>query len=163
MDGRCGSGAVVYLLACVLCLLIHTPMGSNIERYAVLLAGPLLLCALRSARGLGRARSPGPGRGGRSAAGAGVSVIWVGRGGPCARRLAVAGSEATQASYYAPVETLSAQPRREHAARGGAADPLALGGGAARAELLARAGLGEAAGGALRLGAAQSGADGELV
>jgi len=38
-------GAVLYLLACVLALLIHTPMGSNIGRYAVLLAGPLLLCA----------------------------------------------------------------------------------------------------------------------
>ena len=39
-------GAVVYLLACLLALVIHTPMGSNIERYGVLLAGPLLLCAL---------------------------------------------------------------------------------------------------------------------
>jgi hypothetical protein len=39
-------GGIVYLLACLLCLVIHTPMGSNIERYAVLLAGPLLLCAL---------------------------------------------------------------------------------------------------------------------
>ena len=38
-------GAWVYLAACVACLLVHSPMGSNIERYAVLLAGPLLLCA----------------------------------------------------------------------------------------------------------------------
>ncbi len=39
-------GGFVYLSVCLLCLLIRTPMGSNIERYAVLLAGPLLLCAL---------------------------------------------------------------------------------------------------------------------
>jgi hypothetical protein len=43
-------GGLVYLGACLLCLLIHTPMGSNIERYAVLLAGPLLLCALLAGR-----------------------------------------------------------------------------------------------------------------
>ena len=39
------TGGFLYLLACVLALAIHTPLGSNIERYAVLLAGPLLLCA----------------------------------------------------------------------------------------------------------------------
>ena len=39
------TGGVLYLLACVLALVLHTPLGSNIERYAVLLAGPLLLCA----------------------------------------------------------------------------------------------------------------------
>lgn len=43
-------GAVVYLAACMLCLLAHTPMGSNVERYGVLLAGPLLLCGLAGAR-----------------------------------------------------------------------------------------------------------------
>jgi hypothetical protein len=43
-------GGVVYLLACVACLVVHTPMGSNIERYGVLLAGPLLLCALLARR-----------------------------------------------------------------------------------------------------------------
>lgn len=43
-------GGIVYLSACLLCLLIRTPMGSNIERYAVLLAGPLLLCALLAGR-----------------------------------------------------------------------------------------------------------------
>jgi hypothetical protein len=50
-------GAVVYLIACVLALAIHTAMGSNIERYGVLLAGPLLLCAL------GRDRRDTHGRG----------------------------------------------------------------------------------------------------
>ncbi len=39
-------GAVVYLVACLLCVVVQTPMGSNIERYGVLLAGPLLLCGL---------------------------------------------------------------------------------------------------------------------
>jgi hypothetical protein len=43
-------GGVAYLVVCGACLLVHTPMGSNIERYGVLLAGPLLLCALLSRR-----------------------------------------------------------------------------------------------------------------
>jgi hypothetical protein len=38
-------GAGVYILLNLVCL-IPTPMGSNIQRYGVLLAGPLLLCAL---------------------------------------------------------------------------------------------------------------------
>src|SRR6201992_3799651 len=38
--------ALVYLGACVLCLLVTSPVGSNIERYGVLLAGPLLVWAL---------------------------------------------------------------------------------------------------------------------
>jgi len=56
------TGAIVYLLSCVVCLVIPTPMGSNIERYAVLLAGPLLLCALaarRDGRALAEARGAG--------------------------------------------------------------------------------------------------------
>ncbi len=56
-------GAVLYLFACLLALLIPTPMGSNIERYGVLLAGPLLLCAL--------------GRAGKQAAGAARSRLRV--------------------------------------------------------------------------------------
>jgi hypothetical protein len=39
-------GGVVYLAACVACVAVHTPMGANVERYGVLLAGPLLLCEL---------------------------------------------------------------------------------------------------------------------
>ncbi len=46
------TGGVVYLLACACALVIHTPMGSNIERYAVLLAGPLLLCVAAADRRL---------------------------------------------------------------------------------------------------------------
>ena len=47
-------GAYVYLLACLACLTVHSPMGSNIERYAVLLAGPLLLCARLAGERQGR-------------------------------------------------------------------------------------------------------------
>jgi hypothetical protein len=44
------AGGLLYLAACVLCLLVRSPMGSNVERYGVLLAGPLLLCARQAAR-----------------------------------------------------------------------------------------------------------------
>jgi hypothetical protein len=43
-------GAAVYLLVCIALVLVRTPMGSNVERYGVLLAGPLLLWARGSAR-----------------------------------------------------------------------------------------------------------------
>jgi hypothetical protein len=87
-------GGLVYLLTCLLCLLIHTPMGSNIERYAVLLAGPLLLCALLAGAA-------------RSAPAAAVALcaiaVWV-VWGPVRETLAVAGNPSTEASYYAPVK-----------------------------------------------------------
>ncbi|HEX4187480.1 MAG TPA: N,N-dimethylformamidase beta subunit family domain-containing protein [Solirubrobacteraceae bacterium] len=89
-------GAAVFLLACVVSLLVHTPMGSNIERYAVLLAGPLLLAAHR----------------GRPTPVAAVALcaiaVWV-LWGPVRETSAVAGSPATQASYYAPVERFLAR------------------------------------------------------
>jgi hypothetical protein len=94
-------GACVYLVACLGCLAIHSPIGSNIERYAVLLAGPLLLCALLSAAGDGppsrRLRTP--------AAAVALCVIglWVAWG-PLRETLAVARSGDTSAAYYAPVE-----------------------------------------------------------
>jgi hypothetical protein len=102
-------GAFLYLIACGLALVIHTPLGSNIERYAVLLAAPLLLCALGRTR-----RAATPARGGRRAplpapvfalASAAVCAIlvWV-VWGPVRETLAVSGSQATQAAYYAPVE-----------------------------------------------------------
>ena len=124
-------GAVVYLVACLLCLVVHTPMGSNIERYGVLLAGPLLLCALAGSGGRLRGRRP---RRRSSAPAAGLSpfmpasrsarksasgsmsasravvgvalcaiVVWI-LWGPVRETAAVAGSQATQVSYYAPVE-----------------------------------------------------------
>jgi len=89
------TGSLLYLLACVLMLVVHTPMGSNIERYAVLLAGPLLLCA--------RTRSPGTAtsRAALSIAALGIAVftLW----GPVRETKAVAGNESTSAAYYAPV------------------------------------------------------------
>lgn len=113
-----GRGAIIYLAACLLCLLVRSPMGSNIERYGVLLAGPLLLCEL-SMRGRAGAPStarwrPGRWRGGgtRTAAREGAHIaaafalsvigVWV-LWGPVRETLA-AGSDATSASYYAPVE-----------------------------------------------------------
>ena len=99
--GRLRLGAALYLLACVVFLLVHTPMGSNIERYAVLLAGPLLLCALLSAR------EPGTRPPLRVLAPAAVALCawaaWAGWG-PLRETLAVAGSQSTAAAYYAPVQ-----------------------------------------------------------
>jgi hypothetical protein len=119
-------GAGVYLAACVGCLLVSSPMGSNIERYAVLLAGPLLLCARLAdpARPDGRAvraedarRAEHVQRAGASvwrrvspvgAAALCVIVTWV-VWGPVRETLAVAGSEATSAAYYVPVERFLAR------------------------------------------------------
>jgi MFS family permease len=116
-------GAGVYLLVCVACLLVPTAMGSNIERYAVLLAGPLLVSVLLSSRGtdLGAITLQTPG--GRSGDGRAEDVrsrgyrvvgpaavialcawaVWVGWG-PVRETLAVSGNQSTSASYYVPVE-----------------------------------------------------------
>jgi hypothetical protein len=93
-----GVGALVYLAACLLCLIIHTPMGSNIERYGVLLAGPLLLCAVAQDRALSGRRF-----GLTAALAVCLAAVWV-VWGPVRETLAVAGNESTKASYYAPVE-----------------------------------------------------------
>lgn len=84
-------GALVYLAVCVLCVALHTPMGANVERYGILLAGPLLLCGL----------------GGRFSAAAiavlcGIAlwVVWA----PVRETMAVAGDPSTTAAYYKPVE-----------------------------------------------------------
>jgi hypothetical protein len=93
---RIGGG--VYLLACGLMLVVHSPMGSNIERYAVLLAGPMLLCAIvRPGRGLS---------GGRSTPLSVVALLAIGAfsfWGPVRETMAISGNESTSASYYAPV------------------------------------------------------------
>lgn len=106
-------GAVVYLAACLLCVAVQTPMGSNIERYGVLLAGPLLLCGIAAEGGRARALQGARRRSaGRRAAyarplavGAGVclAMVWT-VWGPVRETRAVAGSPATRASYYAPVK-----------------------------------------------------------
>jgi hypothetical protein len=113
-------GAALYALACVAFVLVHTPMGSNVERYGVLLAGPLLICALgaaraaggggsasaHGARGLGAALRPGGALAVCVALCAwGAWTVW----GPVRETAAVAGNESTQGSYYAPVERFLAR------------------------------------------------------
>jgi len=93
-------GGWLYLLACVLCVAISSPIGSNIERYGVLLAGPLLLCALLTAPAPMRPRRRiGP----VAALALGAAALWT-LWGPARETLAVAGSSATSAAYYLPVE-----------------------------------------------------------
>ncbi len=116
-------GAVVYLVVCVACVAVHTPIGANIERYGVLLAGPLLLCAVSdgSRRGIAGdrdgvgARGARAGRGGRGRAhGLGVAAVlcgiavWTGWG-PVRETRAVVGNASTRASYYLPVERFVAR------------------------------------------------------
>jgi hypothetical protein len=107
-------GAVVYLLACLVCVVVRTPMGSNVERYGVLLAGPLLLCGLAGEGSRVRANRPGrrrrsmgraPAHARAWAVGVGVCVamVWT-VWGPVRETRAVAGSPATSAAYYAPLE-----------------------------------------------------------
>ncbi len=97
-------GGCVYLLACVGCAVVNSPIGSNVERYGVLLAGPLLLCSLLSARRGAALRRVGP-VGALALCVAAVWVVW----GPVRETRAVAGSEATSAAYYAPVKRFLAQ------------------------------------------------------
>lgn len=95
-------GAVVYLGACVAFLLVSTPVGSNVERYGVLLGAPLLVCAALRARAGG-----GPGLDGWGTVRFGVGLcalaVWV-LWGPVRETAAVAGSPATSVSFYVPVE-----------------------------------------------------------
>jgi hypothetical protein len=97
-------GGVVYCVACVACVAAHSPMGANVERYGVLLAGPLLLCALQSSGGRLSALQSSRGRFSAVAVvalvGIGVWTVW----GPVRETEAVAGNLSTSASYYLPVE-----------------------------------------------------------
>jgi hypothetical protein len=107
-------GALLYLAACVGCVALHTPMGSNIERYGVLLAGPLLLCALLES---GRpslspslslfgysARESRRGRSRPVAVAALLAIaVWT-VWGPARETAAVLGNASTSAAYYTPVE-----------------------------------------------------------
>lgn len=90
------TGALAYLLACVAFLLVRTQMGSNVERYAVLLAGPVLIAA-RLREPARRLLTPAVVV---SLCASGALVLW----GPLRETRAVAGSEATSAAYYAPLE-----------------------------------------------------------
>ncbi len=95
-------GALVYLAVCVLCVILHTPMGANVERYGVLLAGPLLLGALlcspaeEGAKGALRFRPVAV----VVLCGIALWTVW----GPVRETIAVAGDASTKAAYYTPVE-----------------------------------------------------------
>jgi hypothetical protein len=100
-------GALAYLAACLASLVIHTPMGSNVERYGVLLAGPLLLsCVLSERSRSGRPLSEELAAVRRSVpvacvlVGIAVWVLW----GPVRETAAVSGNASTDAAYYRPVE-----------------------------------------------------------
>lgn len=90
-------GAFVYLFA-VLASIVPAPMGSNIDRYAVLLAAPLLVCAL-ARDGL---RSNGRPVALTVAAVAGI-LIWTGWG-PVRESAGVSGDPSTSAAYYRPLQ-----------------------------------------------------------
>ncbi|MFI5009230.1 MAG: hypothetical protein ACHQDY_03040 [Solirubrobacterales bacterium] len=87
-------GALVYLGVCVLSVALQTPMGANVERYGLLLAAPLLLCALGERSG----------RFGPAAlavlCGVAVWTAW----GPVRETAAVAGDPSTGAAYYVPLQ-----------------------------------------------------------
>lgn len=109
-------GGLLFLLVNALSLL-PTPMGSNVTRYAVLLSGPLLLCALsRGGRGEdGEERTHGEEAGGRRSdegvqgrpswalgavlAGIACWVLW----GPILQSTEVLKDPSTKASYYLPL------------------------------------------------------------
>jgi hypothetical protein len=101
-------GAGVYALVNLVCLIPVTPMGSNIQRYGVLLAGPLLLCVLASRGGVDSSRLPRPALA-VALAGMAVWVLW----GPVGQTLGVNGDRSTRAAFYAPVEHFLAEHRAE--------------------------------------------------
>ncbi|HEX5308911.1 MAG TPA: hypothetical protein VFW38_07505 [Solirubrobacteraceae bacterium] len=91
------GGGLVYLAA-VLVSIVPAPMGSNIDRYAVLLGAPLLVCAL-ARDGL---RSNGRPVALTVAAVAGI-MIWAGWG-PVRESAGVSGDPSTSPAYYVPLE-----------------------------------------------------------
>lgn len=90
-------GGVVYLGA-VLVSIVPAPMGSNIDRYAVLLAAPLLVCAL-GRDGWRANRRP---LAATVAAVAGI-LVWTGWG-PVRESVGVVGDRSTSPAYYLPLE-----------------------------------------------------------
>ncbi|HLI32108.1 MAG TPA: hypothetical protein VKU89_05140 [Solirubrobacteraceae bacterium] len=94
---------LLYAAANILCE-IPTPMGSNVVRYGVLLAGPLLLAALYGGGGEG-ARGLSTSRVGR--AGALIALVgiasWV-LYGPITQTLEVVGEASVRGAFYRPLE-----------------------------------------------------------
>lgn len=95
-------GGLVYLGATVLSI-VPTPMGSNVDRYAVLLAGPLLLCAL-ARDGVRQRRRP---LAATVLALAGI-VVWTAWG-PVRESTGVIGDPSTSAGYYTPLKHFLAE------------------------------------------------------
>jgi hypothetical protein len=95
-------GGLLYVPV-VLASLIHTPMGSNVERYGVLLAAPLLVA--------GASRSGWHGRG-RPVVAVGAALggmlVWTAWG-PVRESEGVAGDPSTKMAYYAPLERFLAR------------------------------------------------------
>lgn len=89
-------GALLYVPA-VLISVIPAPMGANVERYAVLLAGPLLICGLsRSAGSISRGRL--------AVVIASLSTIFLWTvWGPVRQTAQVLEDPSTHASYYRPL------------------------------------------------------------
>ncbi|HTZ87919.1 MAG TPA: hypothetical protein VMB05_14725 [Solirubrobacteraceae bacterium] len=108
-EGRLRLGAGVYLLVSVVLLLVPTPVGSNVERYGVLLAGPLLICAVVGARERGVPRSAVARA--LAAVAFGLWAVWAGWG-PVRETLAVASDPSTNGAFYAPVERFLASHAR---------------------------------------------------
>jgi hypothetical protein len=90
-------GAFVYMGVTALAIL-PTPMGSNIDRYAVLLAGPLALCAL----GRNGFRQAGRPLAAVALAVAGI-VVWTAWG-PVRESTGVIGDPSTSAAFYIPLK-----------------------------------------------------------
>jgi hypothetical protein len=90
-------GGALFVAVDALCLL-PTAMGSNVVRYAALLAGPLLLCAVARAGGFSAVGRP---RWALAAVLAGIAlwVVW----GPVVQSTEVLDDPSTQASYYLPL------------------------------------------------------------
>ena len=105
---RLAVAGLLYAAINVICE-IPTPMGSNVVRYGVLLAGPLLLAALYAG---GRQGAPGlrasrVGRAGALIALAGIAT-WVVYG-PITQTLEVVGEASVRASFYRPLERYLAE------------------------------------------------------
>jgi hypothetical protein len=104
------GGGAIYLAMTLASALAATPMGSNIARYGVLLAGPLLLCALLAVPRGQRRHGLGAGAGWRASrlppwalaavlAGIASWVVW----GPVVQTAEVVAEPSTRASFYAPL------------------------------------------------------------
>lgn len=92
------TGGWVFVAVNVLSLL-PTPMGSNIVRYAVLLAGPLLLCAIARGGGFKAAGRRPYWALGAALTGIAFWVVW----GPVVQSSEVLSDPSTTAAYYTPL------------------------------------------------------------